>query len=54
MALVKAPAWQFDQLLRGNPLLVILDGIQDPGNAGAILRAAEAFGATGVIFVKVL
>ena len=52
MALVKPPAWQFDQLLRGNPLLVILDGIQDPGNAGAILRAAEAFGATGVIFVK--
>jgi len=30
----------------------VLDGIQDPGNAGAIVRAAEAFGATGVIFVK--
>ncbi len=29
-----------------------LDGLQDPGNAGAILRAAEAFGATGVVFLK--
>jgi TrmH family RNA methyltransferase len=33
-------------------LIVILDGIQDPGNAGAILRAAEAFSATGAIFLK--
>jgi TrmH family RNA methyltransferase len=26
--------------------------LQDPGNAGAIVRAAEAFGATGVLFLK--
>jgi RNA methyltransferase, TrmH family len=30
----------------------VLDGLQDPGNAGAIVRAAEAFGATGVLFLK--
>ena len=32
--------------------MVVLDGLQDPGNAGAIVRAAEAFGATGVLFLK--
>jgi len=26
--------------------------VQDPGNAGAILRVAEAFGATGAMFLK--
>jgi TrmH family RNA methyltransferase len=52
MALVQPPAWELEQLFRGCPLVVVLDGLQDPGNAGAIVRAAEAFGATGVLFVK--
>jgi len=52
MALVNPPAWRLEQLFRGNALVVVLDGLQDPGNAGAILRAAEAFGATGAIFLK--
>jgi len=33
----------------GRPLLVVLDGIEDPQNLGAILRAADAAGADGVI-----
>ncbi len=52
LALVRAPRWTVEQLFRGQSLAVILDGLQDPGNAGAILRAAEAFGATGVAFLK--
>lgn len=32
-----------------NPLLLILDNIQDPGNLGTIIRTAEAAGITGVI-----
>jgi TrmH family RNA methyltransferase len=52
IALVRPPAWNLEQLFRGRSLVVILDGIQDPGNAGAIVRAAEAFGATGAIFLK--
>jgi TrmH family RNA methyltransferase len=52
MALVKPPEWKLEQLFRGCPLLVVLDGLQDPGNAGAIVRTAEAFGATGVLFLK--
>jgi RNA methyltransferase, TrmH family len=52
MALVRPPQWSIDQLFRGQSLTVVLDGLQDPGNAGTILRAAEAFGATGVAFLK--
>lgn len=34
------------------PLLVLLDGIQDPHNLGAIIRSAHAFGAQGVVIMK--
>ncbi|HIW84530.1 MAG TPA: 23S rRNA (guanosine(2251)-2'-O)-methyltransferase RlmB [Candidatus Dorea gallistercoris] len=33
----------------GCPLLLILDGLQDPGNLGTILRTGEGAGVTGVI-----
>jgi TrmH family RNA methyltransferase len=52
IALVEPPAWILEQLFRGRSLVVALDGVQDPGNAGAIVRAADAFGATGVMFLK--
>jgi TrmH family RNA methyltransferase len=52
VALVKPPAWKLEQLFGGCPLVVILDGLQDPGNCGTIVRAAEAFGASGVLFLK--
>jgi len=34
---------------RGTPLIVVLDGIEDPQNLGAILRTADAAGVDGVI-----
>jgi len=52
IALVKPPEWKLEQLFRGCPLVAVLDGLQDPGNCGTIVRAAEAFGATGVLFLK--
>ena len=46
------PAFTIDELVAGSEgpaLLVVLDGIEDPQNVGAILRSADAAGATGVI-----
>lgn len=34
------------------PFLVAVDGVTDPGNLGALLRAAECAGATGVILPR--
>jgi TrmH family RNA methyltransferase len=53
IALVRPPVSTLDQMTRGDhALVVVLDGVQDPGNAGAVVRAAEAFGATGAVFMK--
>lgn len=51
-----APATEADLEARWanlvNPLLVILDGIQDPRNLGACLRTAEAAGADAVLLPR--
>ncbi len=52
IALVEPPEWKIDQLFTASSLIVVLDGIQDPGNAGTIVRTAEAFAASGVMFLK--
>lgn len=53
LALLQPRSWTWPDLLRSSsPLIVVLDGIQDPGNAGTIVRSAEAFGATGVVLLK--
>ncbi len=48
-ALVKPQIATMENLLTGAKLLVVLVGVQDPGNVGTIVRAAEAFGATGAV-----
>lgn len=42
---------ELDDLLDGE-LLILLDGIEDPHNLGAIMRTAECAGATGVVIPK--
>ncbi|MFC1791848.1 TrmH family RNA methyltransferase [Gemmatimonadota bacterium] len=35
-----------------SPRVLLLDGIQDPGNVGTLIRAARAFGLDGVVALK--
>ncbi|HEX3893034.1 MAG TPA: RNA methyltransferase [Terracidiphilus sp.] len=52
-ALIDPPTWTWNSILgsaQSQPaLIVLLAGLQDPGNLGTILRSAEAFGAHGVV-----
>ncbi len=49
--LVKAPDLRPPDKLEGSRYLV-LDGLQDPGNVGTILRSADAFGCDGVLLTN--
>src|SRR6202789_1012702 len=63
-ALFRQPVWAFEDILgraaaeqddesrTESPLVLVMAGVQDPGNVGTILRSAEAFGATGVIATR--
>lgn len=50
LTVLKQPEYQLEELLKQqNPLFVVLENLQDPGNLGTIIRTGEGAGITGVI-----
>ncbi len=53
LTVLKRPEYQLKKLLKvKNPLFVILEDLQDPGNLGTILRTGEGAGVTAVIMSR--
>ncbi len=53
LAVVDPPRWELDKVhpAPGHPVLV-LDGVQDPGNVGTLVRTAFGLGAPGVLVLS--
>ena len=49
LAVARRPKWKLSDCIRGVPLLLILENIQDPGNLGNMFRTGEGAGVTGII-----
>lgn len=53
LAVVRQPLYSLEKILaKENPLLLILEDLQDPGNLGTIMRTAEGAGVTGILMTK--
>jgi TrmH family RNA methyltransferase len=50
LAVLDLPAGDLASVLAGRGPVLLLAGVNDPGNAGTLIRSAEAFGAAGVLF----
>lgn len=50
LTVLKQPEYTLERLLQqDNPLFIVLEDLQDPGNLGTILRTGEGAGISGVI-----
>ena len=53
LTVLKLPVWTEEDVLGGDaPLVIVLEDLQDPGNAGTILRTGEGAGVKGVLLTK--
>ena len=52
VALARRPTFDEEALFTPPALVVVAAGLQNPGNVGAVLRAAEAAGATGAYLTR--
>lgn len=49
LAIFKRPAWPLSEADPSSSLILALDGIQDPGNLGTIIRLADWFGIEHIV-----
>jgi TrmH family RNA methyltransferase len=50
LALARRPSFREEEVFRRTPpLLLVAEGVQNPGNLGGLLRTAEAAGASGAV-----
>ena len=53
LTVLKTPEYRLEEILdRENPLLMVLEDLQDPGNAGTIFRTGEGAGLSGVLLTR--
>lgn len=53
LTVLKTPEYRLEEILdRENPLLIVLEDLQDPGNAGTIFRTGEGAGISGVLLTR--
>ena len=53
LTVLKKPSYTVDDILQGeNPLVMILEDLQDPGNAGTIFRTGEGAGVSGIFLTR--
>jgi TrmH family RNA methyltransferase len=52
VAIARRPGFPEGAIFGGTPLVLVADGVQNPGNLGGLLRTAEAAGASGAILAE--
>ena len=53
LCVLKQKKYSLEELARGkNPLMLVLENLQDPGNLGTMMRTAEGAGVTGVLLSR--
>ena len=53
LTVLRRPSYTLEDILGGkNPLVMVLEDLQDPGNAGTIIRTGEGAGVSGVLLTR--
>lgn len=53
LTVLRRPSYKMEDILKGEkPLIVILEDLQDPGNAGTIFRTGEGAGVGGILLTR--